>query len=272
VPPYIWSYRRAVAEGARRFGCAWEARQVGDALAMQAYRRRTRDFLLDRLDDRTLGRIFDVKGLHHLERALDRKQGVVLLINHFGSHLSMVHWLMRKGFAVRCFGERPRSVSHFIRKQFEADGPLGQIGLFIRRSGTPSASAPMVMQAVRLLNAGWIVTVASDIRWRDARAVNVRFLGRDDSYSSTWVNLAALSGAAVVPSFCHLDRRGRYCVEFRPAFGVPRAAMDPREAGRWVQRQLDELEQEIRRHPEQSDDYFFWDEDRRRDESVAASA
>lgn len=269
VPPYIASYRNAVRDCAKRYGCAWESRRLGSAMAVQAYRRRARDLLIERVSNSHINQFFIVDGKEHLDQALAGKRGVVLLINHLGSHLCLIHWMLRKGYPVRCFGERPRSLSRFVREHFATDGPVGQVGLFVPRSGRASESAPMVMQATRVLRAGLILTVASDIRWQDARAVDARFLGSVERFSTTWVNLAALSGAAVVPAYCRLGRDGTFQVDFRPAFHVPNTVLRDGSAQGWAQRALDELESQIRRYPEQCDDYFFWDSDRRRERKSA---
>ena len=53
VPGQAKYYESAVADGARRLGCAWDVRAVSRALARQTYHWRTRDLLLEgRADDR----------------------------------------------------------------------------------------------------------------------------------------------------------------------------------------------------------------------------
>jgi KDO2-lipid IV(A) lauroyltransferase len=264
APLHIASYQRAVRDAALRYGCAWESRRLGSALAVQAYRRRARDLLIERLKDDQLNSIFSVEGREQLDSSLARGRGVLLLINHLGSHLCLVHWMFRNGYPVRCFGERPRRISRFVQSRFDTGGSLGQLGLFVPRNGRSSDAAPMILQATRILQAGMVLTAACDIRWRDARAVPARFLGAVDHFSTTWVNLAALSGAAVVPAYCRLQPSGAFQVEFHRPFHVPRTALHDGSARHWTQRALDHLESQIRRYPEHCDDYFFWDADRRR--------
>src|SRR5438445_706857 len=97
-------------------------------------------------------------------------------------------------------------------------GVMGRLDLLVvpghARPATPAEAAAAVHRAARLLNAGLIVKMASDVRWPDARAVRTTFLGREEPFSTAWVNLAALTGAAVVPAFCRMDDDGRFDLVF----------------------------------------------------------
>ena len=90
TPDRARRYERAVAAGARRLEGTWDARAVGRSLARQVYRRRTRDLLLDRRPDQQVLALFEVAGRDHLDAALALGRGVVLLTNHFGSHVAMI--------------------------------------------------------------------------------------------------------------------------------------------------------------------------------------
>jgi KDO2-lipid IV(A) lauroyltransferase len=85
-------------------------------------------------------------------------------------------------------------------------------------------------------------------------------MGREFSFSSTWIALAAMSGAPVVPVFCRVGEDCRYHMEFLPPFVLPREAQDESKAGEHAQRFLDLLEERIRRHPADSNEYLFWDD------------
>jgi KDO2-lipid IV(A) lauroyltransferase len=259
VPQQAKRYRAAVAAGGERLGCDWDAGKVSRALARQTYRWRTRDFLLDGRPDHRVGSLFRVSGRDRLDAALARRKGVILLANHFGSHVLMTHWLFRQGYPVRWLGEKPRNVSGYLARQFATDGPLGQEALFVSRNAGPAESASTIHHASKILGAGLIIKAASDVRWRDAKAARATFLGRTESFSTTWVTLAALTGAAVVPAFCRMGEDGTFHLEFQDAFHLPPDARREGRAAAWVQRALDLLEDQVRRFPEQSNDYFFWD-------------
>ena len=77
-------------------------------------------------------------------------------------------------------------------------------------------------------------------------------------FSTTWVVLAALTEAPVVMVFCRMEPDGRYHIEFRPAFHVPKDAPERGETAIWVRHFLEILEDQVRKHPTNSNDYFFW--------------
>lgn len=271
VPNQGRLYEEAVERARRRMGCAWDARAVSRVLARQTYRWRTRDLLLDGRSDRWLAPLFEVRGRERLDEALARGKGVILLANHFGSHVLMTHWLFRQGYPLRWFGERPRNVSKYLMGQFQSDGPLGQEGLFVSRRADTAEGASTIYHAARMLNAGLIVKIACDVRWDDAKAVTLPFLGRPASFSTTWITLAAMTGAAVVPTFCRMDDAGTFHLDFRRPLEIPADARRPGRAGEWVKLALEDLEEQVRLHPEQSNDYFFWDWDADSDSNAATS-
>jgi KDO2-lipid IV(A) lauroyltransferase len=84
-------------------------------------------------------------------------------------------------------------------------------------------------------------------------------LGRNETYATTWVNFAALTGAAVVPAFCRARERGLYHVSFHEPFHVPSDAIAPGQAAPWVQKALHTLEEQIRLRPDQGREYFSWE-------------
>ena len=70
--------------------------------------------------------------------------------------------------------------------------------------------------------------------------------------------LAAMTQAPVVIVFCRMEPDGRYHIEFRPAFRVPKDATETGETTFWVRHFIDILEEQVRRYPSNSNDYFFW--------------
>jgi KDO2-lipid IV(A) lauroyltransferase len=259
VPNQTRLYEAAVADGARRLGRDWNVRTVSRALGRQTYRWRTRDLLLDGRSDEHIAPWFCVVGRERLDAAIARGKGVILLANHFGSHVLISHWMFRQGYPLRWFGERPRNVSSYLTRQLETDGPLGQSRLFLSRRAGMTDAASSIAQAARVLNAGMILKIACDVRWSTGKVAEATFLNRRGSFTASWVYLAAMTGAAVVPAFCRLDEAGIYHLEFDEAFEVPTTARRGEELAPWVQRALDGVEQRVKEYPEQSNDYFFWE-------------
>ena len=147
VPKQGAMYEAAVSEAGKRLGCDWDNLAVTRKLARQTYRWRARDFLLDGRTDRRVAGWFKVIGREHLDAAIAAGKGVVLLANHFGSHLLTSHWMFRQGYPLRWFGEKPRNVSKFMTKVSGIRGPLGQTRMFISRRSTPADAASSILRA-----------------------------------------------------------------------------------------------------------------------------
>jgi KDO2-lipid IV(A) lauroyltransferase len=260
-PGLRWAFQAAVVRGSQRLGCTWNVPAVSRRLCGNQVRFRTRDRLLDGITPAQLSALFTIEGRENLDAAFAQGKGVIVLSSHFGGHLLPAHWLFRQGYTVRFYMERPRHVSRFLSAQFATDGPLGQSKLFISRSkGDPAGSASSILRAARILQAGMIIYLAGDVRWTGPNTQVARFMGRQYYFSATWVRLAALTGAPVVPVFCTMRADGTYHIDFRPAYAIPEATLRSGPIHPWVQTYLRTLEDEVRRHPENSNEYFFWSE------------
>jgi phosphatidylinositol dimannoside acyltransferase len=251
---------QAVIQAGHHFGKSWDVAAVGRELAGNQIRWRTRDQLLDGLADANVAPLFTVIGRERLDAALAAKRGVILLCNHFGSHMMPAHWLMREQFPLRLYMERPRHISKYLARQFDTDGPTGQRKLFISRKATPAEGASSVMRAARVLKSGMVLMIAGDVRWSGPQTSPAVFLGRRYTFSNTWVKLAALTAAPIVPVFCRIDVDGAYQLEFREPFTVPHGNSTPEESAARVQSFLNIVEAEVERFPENSGEYFFWTE------------
>ena len=162
-------------------------------------------------------------------------------------------------YPLRLFMERPRNVSKFLSEPApDTTGPLGQEKLFISRRSTATEAAGSILRAMRILNAGMVLQIANDVRWQGAHTAPGHFLGSTYLFSTTWVVLAAMTGAPVVQTFCRPDGRGRYILEFLPSFRVSSDAPRNGQAASYVQRGLDAVADQVRQHPDQSNDYFTW--------------
>ena len=69
-----------------------------------------------------------------------------------------------------------------------------------------------------------------------------------------------MMGSPVVIVYCRIGPDRRYHIEFQPPFQVPRDVEQKGQTGYWVQHFMDILEEQIRLHPTNSNDYLFWRE------------
>ena len=250
----------AVTLGQHHFGKQWDISLVGRELAGNQIRWRTRDQLLDGLPDEQVNPLFHVTGKEHLDAALSEGRGIILLCNHFGSHMMPAHWLFRAGYPLRLFMERPRHISKFLANHFDSEGPTGQKRLFISRRANPAEAAGSIMRAVRVLNAGMILMIAGDVRWTGSQNSPAHFLGHRYTFSNTWVRLGAMSGAAVVRVFCRIEDDGSYQLQFDPPYQIMKNDLDPEATSQRVQEFLRKVEDQVELHPANSNEYFFWGE------------
>ena len=258
VPGNRVDYSQRILRGRHELGASWDNDAVARKYASGLVHWRSRDRLLDGLsDDEAIGR-FTVEGREHLDEAYGRKRGVILLGNHFGTHLHPSHWLFRERYPLRLFMERPRNVSNYLSEQLRSTGPLGQEKLFISRKASPTEAAGSLLRAMQILKAGMVLQIAGDVRWQGAHTAPAEFLGSTYLFSTTWVVLAAMTGAPVVPVFCRPDGQGRSSIEFQPSYRVPADAVKSGRTADYVQQALDNVVEQVRRNPELSNDYFTW--------------
>ena len=256
--PLKLRYDRAVERAAAQLGCTWDVQRVAGELAANQLRWRTRDLLLDDLPNDEADRLFRVVGRENLDAALAKGRGVLLLFNHYGACLMPAHWLVRNGYPLRWFTERPRAISKVVERTFTTDGPLGQERLFMSRKASVAEGGTAIRRAVRILEAGMIVQVAGDVRWSGPRTAAADFIGNTYTFTTTWITIAALSGAPVLPAFGRVLADGTYEVEFLPEFSVPSSAARSDDLSPWVREFLAEVEERVRRDPTNSAEYFFW--------------
>ncbi len=260
-PSIRQTFDAAVAQGRTVLCGDWNSAEVSRELAGNHVLWRTRDLLLDGVPDQRALDMFTIEGKEHLEAAIGEEKGCIVLANHFGAHLLPAHWLFRANYPVRFYMERPRHISRYMSRHFQTDGPLGQDKLFISRQGVPADSASSILRAARAITGG-PAAVSGGRRALDGEADRDRRSSWAGGmrFSTTWVVLAALTEAPVVMVFCRMEPDGRYHMEFRPAFHVPKDVPERGETAHWVRHFIEILEEQVRNHPTNSNDYFFWSE------------
>ncbi len=252
------SFLDAVAHGHSILDGRWDVAVVSRELAGNHILWRTRDLLLDGVSQERATGMCIITGREHLDRAIGSSRGCIVLANHFGAHMLPAHWLLRENLPLRLNMERPRHISRFMLEHFKSEGPVSQDKLFVSRQTDAPDSASSILRAARALKAGMLLYIAGDVRWSGRLTETAQFLGQTLRFSSTWVVLAALTEAPVVIEFCRIEPDGRYHIEFLPAFFVPKEAATEGRGAPWVQRFIDALEDQVRRYPASSNDYFFW--------------
>ncbi|MBN1336953.1 MAG: lysophospholipid acyltransferase family protein [Deltaproteobacteria bacterium] len=203
---------RMADEYVRVFGPAldrfWLGRLLADA-ARVAWRVHLEELLVGRLDPQNVDLHLDLWGREHLDAALARGRGVVLLSAHAGSFLLPVAWLSLKGYACTQYAARGLPPEHLARA-YPGVLPTHRWQARIHEVREASedrlpasflpAGAP-VREMVRRLARNEIVGLAFDGRL-GTRWVRTRLMNREALLSPGPYRLAWKTGAALVPVFC----------------------------------------------------------------------
>ncbi|GAC1464878.1 MAG: hypothetical protein NVSMB9_03960 [Isosphaeraceae bacterium] len=252
------SRRQRLAEALRRIDAEEEDARASGVMCRRfeenLFRFLARDCALDGTSDADFFARFDVRGVEHLEAALRRQRGVILLGSHLGAHLSATHWLFRRGFPLRLLVQRAQHVSRLLQNRYDMNtGPHPQTGFFLQRHQSPLEAAKRIMRTRAALRDGLIVYLTGDVPWDGPNTRPGCFLGHVQSYQSLWVDLAARFQTPVIPVFCTHLPGGRYRLSFDPAWSVERGDEDSA-----MQRFLTRLEVEIRANPTEAVAHLLW--------------
>ncbi|WP_197446543.1 LpxL/LpxP family acyltransferase [Tautonia plasticadhaerens] len=243
-------------------GCVWDLEVARSGLAGNLARFAARDCTLEGLaDDEAIAR-FDVDGAGHLDAVLADGRGAILLGGHFGAYLSAMHWLVRRRVPMRAMVQRPRHVSAELARWFDRAGTAGdpdslgrhpQSGFFLRRSMPPGEGVLRVLRARSALREGMAIFINGDVAWDAGCARPGRLLGRESNYQSAWADLAAITGAPVLPVFCSHRPGGRFSMTIDPPWSL--SAGDQQRA---VDRYLSRLESAIAAEPAEAIAHLLW--------------
>ena len=254
VPGLKHQTLNAVAQANSRLNQAWDVPALARTISGRLTRWRLRDVLLDSINSEDALNTFEVVGREHLDAARAEGRGVILLSNHFGSHVLPGHWMLRQGIDFRFLTERPRCLGKQLAAYFKSTGPLGQQELFISRKKKGNDGVSSIFRSLRSLKAGHLLLIACDVRWADNQSVVARFLGERWKFTPIWAMLAQRSAAPVLPCYCTMLPNGRHRLEFGPVVHV--SPQD--DLTEVVQNALDQVEMRVLQDPTNSNEYFFW--------------
>lgn len=220
--------------------------EARDALARECFASLGRNLLafarLPRLTPETIGDWIEYEGFEHYETALERGKGVIFLTAHLGA------WELSSA-AHALFGN-PMTV--LVRP---LDNPLldrfvdRRRTLFGNRTVAKTDSARTVLAALRDNQA---VGILADQNAAGDDGVFVRFFGLPASATKGVAQIAARTGAAVIPGFAVWnEERGRYVLKFYPPVEMVSTGDRNQDVHENTQRCQMAIEKAIRRYPGQ---------------------
>jgi predicted LPLAT superfamily acyltransferase len=254
---YFCFFPRRVAESVRfyralrpekswlfAFGCAW--RQFHNFTGVFLDR-----FLFQNQADFT----FDSRGWWHLEEAIERKTGGVVLMSHVGNWEVAAHLLKRKR------SDMPlllyMGVKHKERIERMQKESLAHSGIRIVAVG--EAASPFdIIEGIQFLRSGGLVSITGDVVWHeDQRTVPAVFLGRRIRLPEAPHVLALMSGAPLFFLLTFRTGPGHYAFSVTDPFHVRARNRSERISAiqKSVQRYASFLEATVRAHP--SEWYHF---------------
>jgi lauroyl/myristoyl acyltransferase len=221
-----------------------------------AWRTHLEELLLGKLGPNTIDQWVQLKGLEHLDTALEQGRGVIWVYPHAGPVMLMIAGLAHNGFHYSQYAARGLAPPEIAKAHPDllASNPLRESVRRVRENNENSLPVEYltldtpVRTLHRHLAENRIVGLAFDGRigsgWWPSP-----FLNRTALLSSGPWKLACSTGATVLPIFCHSPQLGPAQVEI----GAPIApGKDWKDL---AQRTLPVHEQWLRKHPEE---YGLW--------------
>lgn len=156
-----------------------------------------------------------VTGGEHLDRALSRGRGVVLVTAHTGAWDAMARWLAR---------DRAVPVAIVMAAELDAraralhDGVRERAGVQIVHAGADPFAA---LALLRRLRDGGVVALQLDRSASPETSIDVTLGGTPFRVPEGPFRLSSMSGAPLVPVFARRVGYFRYEIEVRPAIEVP---------------------------------------------------
>ena len=180
------------------------------------------DVFMDRLLlARPDGIRYTFEGWEHLEKLQAQNRGAVIVMSHLGNWEMAAHLLNRHAPGLRLLlymGIGEKEQIEGMQKELLANSGVRIVGV-----DAQSQSPFDVLEGIRMLQSGGMVSLAGDRIWGDRqRTVAVRFLGRRVRLPQGPHVFALLTGAPLLIFFASRTGRGRYHFTFCEPIFLPR--------------------------------------------------
>lgn len=182
----------------------------------------------------------EIRDLEHLDRALSRGKGVVLVSGHYGNFDLAGQILAVLGYRVMAIAEhlKPERLFEYVRRTRESHGLR-----FIPIDGS-------LRTVFRALRANEIVASALDRNVTDAGRL-VRFFGRSARLPDGYLKLALRTQAALIVAFCRRLPDNSVLITIEPEVELQRTGQLEQDVVANLPKVLAIFERYLSRHPEQ---------------------
>lgn len=165
---------------------------------------------------------FMQKGWEHLNEAVDKKTGAIVVMSHIGNWELAAQRLNRKGLPIMLFlGAKHKEQVERIQKD-----NLAKKGIKIVTTDEKEKSPFALLEGINFLREGGIVSMTGDRLWGEQTHVTVDFLGHEARLPDMPHLFALMTGAPLMTFFVYQEAIGKYCIKVskgRKVFAATRA-------------------------------------------------
>jgi len=193
---------------------------------------------------------FSYEGWEHIENALDRKTGGIILMSHLGNWEIAAYLMKQKreqAPLILFMGQRAKAHIESLQKE-----GLRRSGSHIVAAGKNWGTSFDLLEGLRFIQAGGLVSMTGDQIWDSTqRAVSVSMLGHEVRLPETPHLLALLSGAPLIVFFSRRTGKKRYHLKMSEPLYVEKAPRQLRTEAirKSAQGYADLLETHLRGNP-----------------------
>ena len=190
-----------------------------------------------------------IDGIQHLESAIARGKGVILLVGHFCANRVAVRYLATQGYAALAV--------HNQRPSNKAEGRLGRLlqprSIQLQKRAYPDQAyiqeADCSLKIMRRLRAGGLTVLQFDGRG-GTKVIEQTFLGVPWRFPSGIFEIVRLSECAVLPMLC-LGRSNGFRIRFEPMLAIHGATSRDAFVSANLPGFLNAVESQIAKNPEE---------------------
>jgi predicted LPLAT superfamily acyltransferase len=193
---------------------------------------------------------FISEGVESLDAAISNKSGAIILMSHFGNWEIAARLLMRQRQDLRLLLYMGVKEKEGVEKTQKEE--LRRAGVTIIGADQDGGSPFAVVDGVRLLREGGLVSMTGDIIWHaEQRCLSVAFLGGTASLPEAPFVFSMVSGAPIYVFFAFRTGKNRYQFVLSEPITVRAATRTERNKviAEAAQRYADLLEEALRTHP-----------------------
>ena len=176
--------------------CAWQQFHNFTAIYIDRY-------FLEHIGDI----LYTTQGFHHIEKAVKNRTGGILLMSHLGNWEVAAHLLKQKGIPLMLFmGKKDGEQIEGMQKS-----SLQKNGVEVMASQSGQGSPMDILEGIRFLRKGWILSIAGDRLGNTGRScVKTGFFRHSVTLPETPYALSLATGVPIYIFFALRMGRGKY--------------------------------------------------------------